>query len=315
MSQSQKVFQTRFDKAFLHPRYWGTWAVIALLVLFAYMPVGARDRFAGWVAGRLSNARLLRRRKRIAHANLKLCFPDLTEAQREALLLQNVRSFAQIMLSLAELMVRSKAFIQRRVQVNGWDNLAPYLEAGRNLVFLLPHSYGVDYAGIYLSSLGLSMSCMFKPTGNKVFDYLMSKQRRRFGGLVFERNSGFRTLVKATSAGHACFYLPDEDHGPKRSVFAPFFATHKATLPALGGLARLANATVIPMYVHYDDAAHRYELVIHPAMDPFPTGSAEGDAEAMNRQVEQLLEPRPEQYMWTLKLLKTRPEGESNPYK
>jgi len=289
--------------------------VIGLLVIFAFVPVGPRDRFAGWLAGRLFNARLLHRRKQVAHSNLKLCFPELTEAQREALLKQNVRGFLQVMLSFAELTVRSKAFIQKRVQLEGWDNLAPHLEAGSNLVFLTPHSYGVDYAGLYLTSLGLPMSCMFKSTGNPVFDYLMSRQRSRFGGLVFERSAGFKALVKATSAGKACFYLPDEDHGPKRSVFASFFATRKATLPALGGLARLAKATVVPMYVHYNADTHRYELTIQQAMESFPTGSAEGDAEAMNRQVEQLLTPRPEQYMWTLKLLKTRPEGESNPYK
>ncbi|GAL05780.1 lipid A biosynthesis (KDO) 2-(lauroyl)-lipid IVA acyltransferase [Photobacterium aphoticum] len=34
----------------------------------------------------------------------------------------------------------------------------------------------------------------------------------------------------------------------------------------------------------------------------------------MNQCIEQYVTERPEQYMWILRLLKTRPNGEDNPY-
>ncbi len=41
----------------------------------------------------------------------------------------------------------------------------------------------------------------------------------------------------------------------------------------------------------------------------FPTGDEEADALAMNRAIEALVTPQPEQYMWNLSLLKTQRDG------
>lgn len=63
----------------------------------------------------------------------------------------------------------------------------------------------------------------------------------------------------------------------------------------------------------YNSETENYELDFYPAL-PFPTDSEEQDARMMNECIEQYVTERPEQYMWILRLLKTRPEGQCNPY-
>ncbi|MGV2841780.1 LpxL/LpxP family acyltransferase, partial [Vibrio cyclitrophicus] len=63
----------------------------------------------------------------------------------------------------------------------------------------------------------------------------------------------------------------------------------------------------------YDSCTGQYTLDFYPAL-PFPTGSEEEDARMMNQCIEDYVSKNPEQYMWILRLLKTRPESNVNPY-
>ena len=58
----------------------------------------------------------------------------------------------------------------------------------------------------------------------------------------------------------------------------------------------------------------QFELDFYPAL-PFPTGDEHQDARMMNECIEHYVSERPEQYMWILRLLKTRPQIELNIYK
>ena len=110
--------------------------------------------------------------------------------------------------------------------------------------------------------------------------------------------------------GFHFFYLPDQDHGADLSLFVSFFGQMKATLPALPKLVKLAGASVIPMFSAYNPDSGRYELIFRPAMEPYPTVDLEADTRRMNEEIEIMLDPRREQYMWFLKYFRTRPAGD-----
>ncbi len=56
------------------------------------------------------------------------------------------------------------------------------------------------------------------------------------------------------------------------------------------------------------------EIEVRPPMDDLPEADDPRIARRMNEEVENLVGPNPEQYTWILKLLKTRKEGEIEPY-
>ncbi|MGD2942173.1 lauroyl-Kdo(2)-lipid IV(A) myristoyltransferase, partial [Escherichia coli] len=97
--------------------------------------------------------------------------------------------------------------------------------------------------------------------------------------------------------------------------FADFFATYKATLPIIGRLMNISQAMIIPLFPVYDEKKHLLTIEIRPPMDAC-IASADNKmiARQMNKTVEILVGPHPEQYVWVLKLLKTRTSNEADPY-
>ena len=94
-----------------------------------------------------------------------------------------------------------------------------------------------------------------------------------------------------------------------------FFATYKATLPAIGRLMKVCRARVVPLFPVYDSKTHRLTVLVRPPMDDLLTADDTTIARRMNEEVENFVGPHPEQYTWILKLLKTRKPGEIEPYK
>ena len=311
---SSPLYTPTFSLKLLAPRHWPMWMASLFLILFAFMPVKARDAFARFIAAKLSRARFIQKRKKIAYTNISLCFPDMPRADKQHLVEKNIIIFCQLLLSYADLTVRSKRHLQKRINIIDKETLFPLLKTKEPLIILLPHTYALDYAGILLASLGYPITTMFKATGDDLIDWLMARQRLRYGGKLFERSSGIKPLLKATKDGFACIYLPDEDHGAKKSLFTPFFATQKATLPVLGKLAKLSKAKVLPVYMSYNDKKHCLDMHLLAPLKDYPSGDEIKDTQVMNQAIEELILCAPEQYMWTLKLLKTRPEGQKKIY-
>src|SRR6185436_14749643 len=72
-----------FKASLLNPKHWPTWLGVGLLRLLCLLPIAAQIALGealGTAAGKL-----LKRRREVVQINLKLCFPDLAEAEREKL--------------------------------------------------------------------------------------------------------------------------------------------------------------------------------------------------------------------------------------
>ncbi len=67
--------QSKFSRAFLHPRYWLTWFGVGILWLLVQLPYPVL-RFLGTRTGKLARP-FLKRRESIAQKNIELCFPTL----------------------------------------------------------------------------------------------------------------------------------------------------------------------------------------------------------------------------------------------
>ncbi|NRB81800.1 MAG: lauroyl-Kdo(2)-lipid IV(A) myristoyltransferase [Saccharospirillaceae bacterium] len=309
MSDKYKPYDLIFKKTFLLPKFWPVWFGVFVLYLLAFMPVTPRDKFARFIATKLFNLKLMAKRKKIAKINLSMCFPEMDDVEQDRIIMMNLVTFCQTILSYAEPSARSLAYNRNRMVVHGGEHLFPLLEQGKPCILLVPHTFAIDFSGLHIVSYGAPFCSMFNDSGNEFFDCFMTRQRTKIGGSLYHRKAGLGALVYSLKKGESCYYLPDEDHGPKRSVFAPLFATQKATLPVLGKLAQKTNATVVPMYAAYNEKLGKFETFIRPAMQNFPSESPEQDAVMMNKEIEALIECGVDQYMWTLRLLRTRPDG------
>lgn len=311
MSRKPKYFDRRFNLSLLHPKLWPTWLAIGLLVIFGAMPARVRDPIARMIAKLVK--KVAKKPLRIARANLETCFPEKSESEINQLLDNNIENFVMILLAQSELLIRSSDNLRRRVILDGFEHVQRARDAGQPVIFIMPHVWGIEYAGLRLN-LELPMVSMAKAHRNKLFDWFNNRMRSSQGGNIYMRDAGIRALLSELKQDNSFFYLPDEDLGPEKSVFAPFFATVKATLPVVGRLASAGNAQVMPVKIGYDQQRRKFQLTVMPAISPDEMQGKENEALALNRVVEQVISAYPEQYMWFLKVLRTRPPGEASIY-
>jgi len=88
--------QSKFKRSLLHPRYWVTWFGLGVLWLLVQLPYPA-IRWLGTRLGSLSR-RFLKRREKIARRNLELCFPSLSENEREQMIAENFKAIGMALL-------------------------------------------------------------------------------------------------------------------------------------------------------------------------------------------------------------------------
>lgn len=306
-----KEYRPQFSLRLLAPRSWLAGLLLVIVGLCVVLP----RTVSAFIGARLGDLyyRTSAKRRRVVRVNLELCFPEMTSAARELLSKQHFRIYGQCLLDMGLIWWARKTFLDRYIKIEGLEHYRAELDRGRNVILLTGHFSALDIAGPAISRHFPQVG-LIKPINNDVLDYLMARGRLRFRGKAYLRNNGMRPIVKAIKAGYGFYYLPDEDFGPQKSVFVPFLATRSATITALSKLAKLTNAAVLPTSVMRVSAKEGYRIVIRPALENFPGGDAKIDATRMNEVLACMVAEAPEQYMWTFKFFKTRPNDEPSPY-
>lgn len=279
-----------------------------LMWLLHWLPlpwVRALGRGLGWLLYRVAKSR-----RRVGETNLRLCFPDKSPAERDAILRAHFAAISQNLLEYGYCWFASREKLRRMVRIDGLAHLQA-LE-GKPVILCMPHFTGLDLGGLRVS-LDVPVVSIYSKQKDAGLDAYVERKRLRFDtGIVLSRQDGIRPALKALKQGYRFYYLPDQDYGARDSVFAHFFGIEAATITGLARLAKASGATVLPCYPHRD--AQGYTLVIEAPLADFPTDAGIEDAERMNRVIEAQVLKQPEQYFWLHKRFKTRPEGQTSFY-
>lgn len=252
-------------------------------------------------------------RRHVVHVNIRSCFPELAPRGQARLARQHFRAFGQTLLDIGIAWWASERRLRRLTRFRGRQHFDRALRGNKNIILLAPHFLGLDMGGIRVSA-DHPVASVFRHPDNELIAHVMHCARARFGAHLVEHNKPFTALVKQTKKGVPLYYLPDQDAGPRQSVFAPFFGVPAATFAVLPRLARMTDAVVIPCVTRQLSWGRGYEITFRPALENFPSGDALVDATRMNREIEKAVREMPAQYFWLHKRFKTRPAGEKNLY-
>ena len=145
----------KLSLSLFHPRYWLTWFSIALLALLAWFPVKLRDTLAASLAGIV--LRFSKKQCYAARLNIGLCFPDLSEQQREQMLLRSICVGLKGFFALGEPTFLPAKLFLNRIKANGWEHVDAARQSGKPIIFMIPHTWTIDACGLYFSGMGLTM--------------------------------------------------------------------------------------------------------------------------------------------------------------
>ena len=100
-----------------HPRWWPSHAVVALMWLLHFLPLGVQAGLGRGLGAAMR--RLGTRRRRIVATNLRLCFPGLDEAAREALVREHFAVLGRSFIERGLAWWASPVRLRRLVRVAG----------------------------------------------------------------------------------------------------------------------------------------------------------------------------------------------------
>jgi KDO2-lipid IV(A) lauroyltransferase len=301
----------QFSRALLHPRYWPLWLGIGLLYLAVLLPYPV-IRYIGRAAGHLAML-FMKRRVHIARRNLALCFPQMSEAERQRMVRQNFESVGMGVLETGMAWFWSDARIRRWSAISGLEPVTELHARKQGILLVGIHfltlELGARIWGLHTPGVGV-----YRPNDNPVIDWLQTWGRLRSNKDMIDRKD-VKSMIRALKNGEIIWYAPDHDYGPRTSVFVPFFAVDQAaTTSGTWTLAKLSGACIVPFVPRRKTDGTGYELfVLEPECQP-PLESAETTAGWMNQVVERCIMMAPEQYMWLHRRFKTRPPGVPSRY-
>lgn len=266
----------------------------------------------GWLAGTLM-ARIPNKQRRNALINLRLCHPQWSEAEALNFRARALREEAKTFAEVAHLWLRPVPGVLSLIrETHGLE----WLEGrdGRGLIVLSPHLGAWELAGLYLSTRGPTTT-LYKP--QPLGDDLVRQARARGGAeLVPTDQTGIRRLLQALRRGEYLGILPDQEpKADKGSVFAPFFGVPALTMLLVNRLARKTGAPVVFLFARRLPKAEGFALYCLPAPEGVDAADDERAALALNQGVEACIRVCPEQYLWSYKRFRSRPQGGPHPYR
>ena len=281
---------------------------VGFLHFFAALPFPMAQAF-GRSIGRLSY-RLNTKDVRLARINLKTCYPQWQDKKVEEFLKKTMQQSGMLAAETAYVWLNEpKHVLQRIGRVNGEQIMKSAVDAGQGVIVILPHLGNWEMLNAYILNK-YPGSAMYTPARLAAVNEIMVSGRERTGLKLEEASAkGVMGLFKKLKKGETLFILPDQEPDFKGGEFASFFDTPALTMTLISKLAHKSQCRLVFAYALRSECHDSFDI-------QFLSGDPEIANEDMlkatfhlNQMIELAVKTCPEQYIWTYKRFKTRPEG------
>ena len=287
----------------------------ALVGLLGLLPVS-------WVGGLgAAVGRLLYRQQgrevRNARINLALCFPDLPEDRREAMVRDNLAQTGRSLAQMLRMWVGPRRDWAESVDENGFYAAAQRLIAGgRGLIIAMPHMGNWELIA-YLATRVCPATALYRPPRQAFMDDLMRRGRERSGlAPVPTDRQGLKALHAALQRGEIVGILPDQV--PKAAgasgVLAPFFGHPALTMTLVSRLARRHRTPILFACAIYDEESRTHRMHFFEGEEAVADEDPELAAAALNRDVERCVRLFPVHYQWAYRRFEIPGHEHPSPY-
>lgn len=287
--------------------------VVGALRLVAALPWSAVQRLGaaiGWLMWKLPN-----RSREVVRINQARCFPELNEAEREALLgrtLQDIgKTFTESACAWIWPAEKSLALVK---EVEGLEVLEAALASGKGVVGITSHLGNWEVLNHFYCNQCKPI-IFYRPPKQKAVDELLQRQRVQMGNRVApSTKEGILSVIKEVRRGGAVGIPADPEPSEGSGIFVPFFAVQALTSKFVPGM--LAGHKAVGVFLHairLEDGSG-FKVILEAAPEDMYSKDPEVGVAAMSKMIESYVRRWPSQYMWSMKRFKKRPEGEPRWY-
>ena len=292
---------------------WPGFALAWLLVKFIGMLPRPLARGIASATVRVLLAMLPRLRK-IAMFNLRLAFPDWTDARRNETLHQMTQYVGWQAVEFARFPKYNRANIEPVIEIEGHENFLEAQRKGKGVLILTGHIGAWELSSFAHAVYGFPMHYLARPLDNVRLDAFVNRYRGLSGNQPIYKNESARPVLKTLHGGGIVGVLADQNTLPEEGAFVEFFGKTACTTTGIARLALHTGAAVVPGYAYWDVATEKYKLRFEPAVDVVETGDGERDVventQRFAKITEDIIRKFPEQWVWVHARWKTRPKSE-----
>jgi KDO2-lipid IV(A) lauroyltransferase len=265
-------------------------------------------------------ARLGGPRTQVARVNLRIAFPEWSEAERSAVL---VRSFENLGRSIAEFALLARLgpeALRERVALEGVEHFEAARAASKSggIVAITGHFGSWELLAAAMTAHGFPFVAVQRPRESPLLDAVVARYRRSGGAEFLARGNAARAAMRSLSEGKAVAILYDQDAPKHEGVFVPFFGRLASTRDGPVKIALRTRAPVLPIFLHRVGSSARHVACFRP---PIPMERPAGDLEGAVREnarritaaIEDEIRRAPDHWSWIHRRWKTQPRGEPRP--
>jgi KDO2-lipid IV(A) lauroyltransferase len=252
--------------------------------------------------------------RKTAEVNLKIAFPDWSDAQRAATIWAMVQNLGWMAAEFAHFPKYSKDNIEQVVVLDGHENFLGGQRRGKGVLYLTGHIGAWELSSFAHALYGYPLHYMARPVDNKKVDDLVNGYRCLSGNLPIFKNESARVMLKILKEAGTIGILADQNTMPDEAVFVDFFGKMASTTTGIARVALHTGAAVVPGHAVWDQSLRKYRLRFESPVELIRTGDTERDVfentQKFTKVLEEIIRKHPEQWVWVHGRWKTRPKGE-----
>jgi len=257
---------------------------------------------------------LLPRLRKTAEVNLRIAFPEWSDAQRKKVVRGMLRNLGWMAAEFVRLPKYTKENIEQIVVLDGHENFLEGQRRGKGVLYLTGHIGAWELSSFAHALYGFPLHYMARRIDNHRIAALVNSYRCLPGNRPIFKNESARVTLKVLKEAGTVGILADQNTMPGEAVFVDFFGKQASTTTGIARVALHTDAAVVPGYAVWDESLGKYRLRFEPPVELIRTGDMERDVVENTRKftkvIEDIIRKYPDQWVWVHGRWNTRPKGE-----
>jgi KDO2-lipid IV(A) lauroyltransferase len=253
------------------------------------------------LGGFLGRAALLfpTRHARVARENIARCFPELTEARRRALLVENYEHYGRMVLELSHMFTpipgHFRSYVQKNVAIEGYEHWEKARARGKGVLFLGSHIANWEFAASIGAIKDMPVTIVTRRLKPAWLHAWMEKVRLSVGVRATYQPRTIPTVMKALRDNGGVVFVMDQYMSPPMGEPMRLFGVMVHTLAAIAPLARRTGAAILPVLPKREKDG-RVRIIIEPEIEL--TDDDKRDNQRLADHVEAWMRKVPGQALW-----------------
>lgn len=240
--------------------------------------------------------------------NLNRCYPQKSKEWQNKIGRQALCSSAEALLETPTLWKAGKEKIASLLlNPESLNIINSTYNRGEGLIVVVLHLGSWEYLGL-ITAMHTKTTSAYLPLKLPALNKLVIAGRESTGArLVPSTFKGIREMTKALADNQSICILPDQEPRQDQGIYADFFGQPAYTTNLMPKLASRHKTPVL--FIAAERKAQGYYLHIEEGVKELYDNDLVIACNAMNRQIETMINKFPEQYSWSYKRFKRLPDG------